>query len=168
MQQRPLHMVLLKSKQLPKLFGHCLSPYSNTPALTITTHRSHDDQAIWYLGGQLAETGVTLSEPEQITAAQTILSTLFPWLDYQQMSWKSFFINRAEAKQPGGTKPNSITCHAHHNILTAWPTKLAFAPHLANQILRFIQSLGLEKQDHVEMPHHLPKPTIATPIWNEI
>jgi len=98
MQLRPLHMVMVKSPQLDKLYGHCIA-MGTTPRITITTHTAQDGTPVWYLGGKLAEDGVKLETEKQISKAQKELKDIFPKLDLHDAKWASFFVSRAEAKQ---------------------------------------------------------------------
>ena len=68
--------------RLPPLYAHCLGGGA-TPRLTITTHPLQDGEAVWYLGGQIAETGIERSSAEQIAAGREALSALLPWLDLE-------------------------------------------------------------------------------------
>src|SRR5690625_5700301 len=79
----PLLQLMLKSRHLRPLFAHCLSKGSR-PRLTVSSHRACDGDWIWYLGGELAETGAQLSHTELVTQGQAELAQLFPWLDWQQ------------------------------------------------------------------------------------
>ena len=58
-QVRPLNMVYVKRPKLPMVFMHCIgSNFSLTPSLTITSHQDKMGITTWYLGGELAESGV--------------------------------------------------------------------------------------------------------------
>ncbi len=64
MQTRPLNMVLVRNRALPRLYVHCIGDsFSLTPKLTVTTHDCADGGQAWYLGGELAEAGVDRSSP---------------------------------------------------------------------------------------------------------
>ena len=58
MQRRPLHMVLVKTGFDLPVYAHCMG-MGPRPRITITTHHLQNGEAVWYLGGQLAEDGVT-------------------------------------------------------------------------------------------------------------
>lgn len=168
MQRRPLQMTMVELPSPSPFFAHCIDNSVN-PRITITTHPTKDGKSVWYLGGQLAEDGATRSIPDQIIAAKKELRTLFPWLDLAQANWASFFINRAEPKQPGGKRPENPFVETQGNVMTAWPTKLALAPVLADQIITQL------KQDNIQpspasnntnfLNRHLEKPTVALPPW---
>ncbi len=161
-QRRPLHMVYVKLPQAYSLFAHCLS-MSSTPRLTITTHQTKEG-SLWYLGGHLAEIGVTRSSEEQIKAAQEELALLFPWLDFSKAQFGSCKIDRAEPLQPKGGRPDSYCIKAIHNMMVAWPTKLAFAPQLANDIL---SQLKIQPQFcNMRELRACPMPPLAEPLWS--
>lgn len=169
MQLRPLHMVVVKSTDLLPLYGHCIG-LGTTPRITITTHTAHDQVPIWYLGGKLAEDAVNQSSTEQIKIAKQELTALFPNINLSAATFASFYVDRAEAKQSGSSKPNSTTLFNSNNYITAWPTKLAFSPLLAQQISEQIKQSAIEPS-HADLPEglvNLPRPEIATPIWDQL
>jgi len=169
MQLRALQMVIVKSNNLKPLYGHCIG-MGATPRITITTHTANDQIPIWYLGGKLAEEGINRTSEEQIIVAKQELAALFPNIDLSNAEFASFYVDRAEAKQTSGSKPHSTTLFSNHNYITAWPTKLAFAPLLAQQILDKIQQFGI-KPMHITLPDtisNLPRPKVAVPIWDQL
>ncbi|OGT38420.1 MAG: hypothetical protein A3F12_02845 [Gammaproteobacteria bacterium RIFCSPHIGHO2_12_FULL_38_14] len=167
MQRRPLHMVMVKVPFEHALYAHCMG-FGPRPRVTITTHYTHDGHVIWYLGGQLAEEGVTKDSATQIKAARRELASLFSWLDFQKAEFSSFLIDRAEPFQKNGLKPESFFIQTVNNIMIAWPTKLALAPKLSADILSILQ-------DKNRVPHLFdvrdlrawPIPPLAMPIWEE-
>ncbi len=167
-QRRPLHMVIVKHHFTDPVYAHCLG-LSATPRLTITTHQAQDGKCIWYLGGQIAEEGVKLSSENQILKAKEELKELFPWLDFSDAEFASFYIDRAENLQPNHTRPDTCSVQEIGNILVAWPIKLAFAPLLANEILRYlthfsIQPTAINKREF----NAWPAPLLAQPIWDQL
>lgn len=100
-------MVYLKQRDLPQLYVHCIGDsFSLTPRLTVTSHQDANGNTVWYLGGEIAESGVGKSEAEQITAAQDAISREFPWLDCSSAEWRCFTINRAEANINDNHRPD--------------------------------------------------------------
>ena len=69
MQRRPLHMVMVKHQHNLPMFAHCIGAGSK-PVATVTTHPCHDGGQVWYLGGNVAETGMERSEEQQIAFAK--------------------------------------------------------------------------------------------------
>jgi hypothetical protein len=169
-QCRPLQMVVVKLEKAYPLFAHCLDNGMN-PRVTITSHTAQDGKAIWYIGGQLAEDGIHRTPNEQIAAAKKELNALFPWLDLQNAQWASFYINRAEPKQPDGKRPDLHFLQTQQNIMTAWPTKLALAPLLVDNLLKDLADQGISpEKTHANLSalNVLEKPEIAKPVWDEI
>ncbi|MCU7915001.1 MAG: FAD-dependent oxidoreductase [Candidatus Thiodiazotropha sp. (ex Gloverina cf. vestifex)] len=133
MQKRPLQMVMLKG-DLPPLYAHCLGASAN-PRLTVTSYPLACDKTLWYLGGDVAEQGVGRNQEEQIAAAKRELNQLLPWVDLQKVAWGTLNVDRAEPHQSDGGRPESSFVQAHEGLIVAWPTKLAFAPRLAEQVM---------------------------------
>jgi len=159
MQRRPLHMVMVKG-ELPPLWGHVIEANAN-PRLTITSHTAIDGQTVWYVGGQLAETGANLKVAELIALANQELHSVFPDIDWQQMEWATLKINRAEGAQAGGGRPDSPVIEQQGMQITVWPTKLVFAPMVADEILHRLEATQLlpslstgeaESRDHPDLP----------------
>jgi glycerol-3-phosphate dehydrogenase len=94
MQRRPLHMVLAKHHFPDPLFAHCLG-FGSVPRITITTHQAHDGKTVWYMGGQIAEEGVKRTAAEQIEVARKELKELLPWLDFSNVEFAAFMVERA-------------------------------------------------------------------------
>lgn len=169
MQRRPLHMVLVKTDFPYTLYGHCLG-LTSMPRLTVTTHKTHDGQWVWYLGGQLAEEGVKRHSQAQIKFAREELAELFPWLDFSNATFASFFVDRAEARQVGGKRPDSCSVQSVENVIAAWPTKLALTPKLADEIIEIIDRENIQPKKNVDLSalKVWPLPLIAKPIWDDL
>lgn len=167
MQRRPLHMVLVKMPCDYPLYAHCLG-LGSRPRLTITTHYAADGSTIWYLGGLLAEVGVKRNSAEQIQAARDELHALFPWVDFKAAEFATFMIDRAEPKQEGGLKPDRAYVKVIENMMIAWPTKLALAPMLADDIMLHLQRAAVSPQlFDVSALQAWPMPVLAKPIWED-
>lgn len=168
MQKRPLQMVVVKHHHQHPVYVHCVSDQlTATPEVTLTTHSCADGGIAWYLGGELAEAGARIDPGEQIARSKQKLRELFPWCDLAQASWRSFYINRAEAAQPGGKRPDHATVLQGGNVLYCWPTKLTLAPNLATRVLELLRDLGLAPGTHGDHALNLPFPAVATPPWEE-
>jgi glycerol-3-phosphate dehydrogenase len=157
MQLRPLKMVVMRGgpdKPLAHMvFAHCLGASVN-PRITITSHRDLQGNIVWYMGGQLAEEGVSKTDEELIEAAKKEVRELIPWLDIKNAQWGVLQINRAEIKKPGTTRPDSFSIEKHDDVITAWPTKLALAPALADALLAIIDEDRL-----------VPDTDLSLPVW---
>lgn len=167
MQLRPLQMVLVKSKNLLPLYGHCIG-LSSVPRITITTHYAKDGIPVWYLGGKLAEDGVNRTIAQQIAQTKQELQELFPKLSLDDATYRTLFIDRAEAKQKDGSKPTTVTIFNERNYITAWPTKLALAPILANVVVETLKTESIAPSGNIIQDTNLAKPNIAQPIWDEL
>lgn len=165
MQRRPLSMVTVAAPDLPLLFAHAMQ-VSHKPRITITTHRSQQ-QTVWYLGGDLAETGVERTPEQQRVFAQQELKKLFPRLNFSAAEFKVLTIERAEGLQSSGLKPDIPMLWQENNVMMGWPTKLAFAPVLAQQIIeRLPPSLVSVEQCTAEtVLTTLKKPEVAAYPW---
>jgi glycerol-3-phosphate dehydrogenase len=163
MQTRPLHQVMVKGR-LPRLYAHGVSLKSlDKPRLTITSHPCDDGDIVWYLGGALAESGVHLSEPEQIVHAQSELDTMLPFIDLSGCQWATLRVDRAEHYQPHGRRPDEPYCERQDNVVFCWPTKLTLVPMLANRVLALIR-----EQPEFDQPatDGLEPPRLARPPWS--
>lgn len=165
MQQRPLHMVIVKHDFPYELYAHCVG-LNNVPRVTMTTHRREDGKMVWYVGGQIAEEGAKRKGTEQIKAAQKELAELFPWLNFNEAEFSSFMVNRAEALQADGKRPDSCYVNNIGNMLIVWPTKLAFAPLLADQVIDNLlqENLSVDSAD-VDALKNFPHPLLSEPVW---
>ncbi|MCP3852240.1 MAG: hypothetical protein GY694_18675, partial [Gammaproteobacteria bacterium] len=146
MQCRPLLMPMLKGKknQLPKMYAHCLGA-SALPKMTITSHQ-REEETVWYLGGEIAESGVGRSVEEQTNIAKKELQSLMPWMDFKSCQWSALAVDRAEPKMPDGSRPVEPAVFRTHQVITAWPVKLAMAPIMVDKIMQELKSAGIEKK----------------------
>jgi len=151
MQLRPLKMVVMRGELMDRVYAHCLGASVN-PRITITSHLDRQGRIVWYMGGQLAEEGVTKTHDELIAMAKKELNVLIPWLDTRQCEWGVLEINRAEIKQAGSTRPDSFSIANNGAILTAWPTKMALSPALADALIGIIDNEGIKCSADTELP----------------
>jgi hypothetical protein len=136
-------MVMLRGERLPgDVFAHCLGTGA-APRVTITTHRDRDQRPVWYVGGQLAEEGVGRSAEAQIAAARGELMRLLPRVDFRGVEFAALRIDRAEARQRAGRRPDGPGVFGTGRCLTAWPTKLALAPMLADAVIAQLEADGI-------------------------
>jgi len=138
MQLRPLHQVVVKGNALPDLFAHAVAFRSaDKPRITFTTHTTADTKA-WYLGGQLAESGVVRNETEQIEFAKTELAAIMPWMNYSDCKFSTFRIDRAEAGGESLLRPDTPYVRRHGNVVVCWPTKLTLAPMMGDMFMKLM------------------------------
>ncbi len=168
MQRRPLHMVLVKTEFSFPVFAHCLG-VSAVPRITITTHKANDGKYVWYLGGQLAEEGVHRSAQKQIEFTKKELNILFPWLDFSNACFASFLVDRAEPLQSDGKRPDSCFLQELNNVIVGWPTKLALAPKLSQEIIATLLRSHLKPHSlDTQAMSSFSQPRIARPIWDAL
>lgn len=165
MQLRPLQMVMVRGGLPEKLYAHCLGASVN-PRITITSSEDKQGDIVWYLGGQLAEDGINRTKEEQISKAKKELQSLMPWLDFPAMQWSTLNIDRAEPKQKEGQRPSTSFLFEENNVITTWPTKLALAPNLANDVLKQLEKNNITKSAASEMPE-FSHASIADLPWQE-
>jgi len=165
MQLRPLQMVMLRGGLPDKLYAHCLGASVN-PRITITSGEDKQGKVVWYLGGQLAEDGIHRTREEQVNEAKRELKSLMPWLNFDVIEWATLKIERAEPKQKEGQRPATSFYYEDNNIITAWPTKLALAPNLANDVLNELEKQKIKKSGVTELPDFIHA-TVADLPWQE-
>ncbi|WP_177418542.1 FAD-dependent oxidoreductase [endosymbiont of Lamellibrachia barhami] len=166
MQRRPLQMVMLRGK-LPPLYAHCLGAGAN-PRLTITSYPLADGDHVWYLGGSIAEEGVDRSVRAQVDAAKHELRMLMPWVDLSAAEWSTLRVDRAEPRQPGGKRPDNSFLEQLQDVMVAWPTKLAFAPRLAQQVIDRMQQDGIApSKGELKIPEGWPRPPVTRLPWEQ-
>ena len=171
-QLRPLNMVWVKKTGLGSVFAHCIGDhFSLTPKLTVTTHVADDGVPVWYLGGEIAESGVGVPDDELIERAKRLLADLFPWVDLSGAQWGCFAIDRAEAKMADGSRPDGALFIAEDGYIAAWPTKLTLTPALADSVLSELEGNVTKKRGdgtHTldALAQLLPKATLAKAHWD--
>jgi glycerol-3-phosphate dehydrogenase len=163
MQRRPLQMVMVRGK-LPPLYAHCLGASAN-PRLTVTSYPAEGGETVWYLGGDVAEQGVGLAPEAQVKAAKRELAALLPWVDLSDLAWRTLAIDRAEPQQPGGRRPDSSFLHVEEGLMVAWPTKLAFAPRLASEVLETLDEQAIRPSVKGAVALDLAAPALAPLPW---
>lgn len=175
MQRRPLHMVSVRVAHEAPPYLHCIGDsFGMTPRLTITSHPcrdSHSKEWVWYLGGELAESGVSLDAQQQQARAHKELAELFPWVDFTSASWHSFYINRAEPRIADLQRPDTAHVSECGNVLVCWPTKLTLSPNLGDTVRALLPS-ALTPDGQSDDSHHLssllPKAALADSPWERI
>jgi hypothetical protein len=133
-QRRPLHQVVVRHPDLKPFYAHCISGSRQAePRITFTSVDTPQG-CVWYLGGQLATSGVDRSEAEQINHARAELDLCVPWIDWQEAELTTFRVDRAEPLQQGMLKPDAAVVSRTGPVIVAWPTKLSLAPDLGAQV----------------------------------
>lgn len=161
MQLRPLHQVVVRGDSLPDLFAHAVTLRStDKPRVTFTTHVTGDTKA-WYLGGQLAESGVARNETEQIEFAKKELANLIPWINYSDCEFSTFRIDRAEAGGETLLRPDTPYVRRHGNVIVCWPTKLTLAPMMGDMFMELMTG----PTTVAATPLNLPQAGVGNSPW---
>jgi len=161
MQLRPLHMVMLRGRLLP-LFGHCVDAASTRATITMACDAA--GHTIWHVGGQIAEDGVKMSRNDLIRHARRELKAILPGLDDRGVEWAAYRVNRAEPTA-AGKRPSGECAARRGNCITAWPTKLALAPRLAERVAGILEPPSRENRFEPEQLAGWPRPNVAAPPW---
>lgn len=134
MQRRPLRQVIVRSSKLSPFYGHCLTGIQRAePRLTVSAHPDADGW-LWYLGGQIASTGVDMNDKKLAGYARAELSACFPWLDLGGADITTLAVDRAEAAC-AGRRPDRAFVRRCGDSIVCWPTKLSLVPDLGDQVL---------------------------------
>lgn len=165
-QLRPLQMVLAKG-DLPRIYAHALG-MSDKPRITITSHPTSDEQVVWYMGGQPAELGVGKAPSQLIQETRQELQSLLPWFDLSQVQWATWNVDRAEAAQAGGARPDKPSVHMLANVTVAWPTKLAFAPMLAHELIQKLAPQLSSRASPFVKSASMQTPKVAKAVWEQV
>ncbi|MEM6916490.1 MAG: FAD-dependent oxidoreductase [Verrucomicrobiota bacterium] len=162
MQRRPLHQLIIRKNGLPDFFSVCVGT-GPKPPLVSTTHVDREGRTLWYIGGEIAEqNGVARSEVDQIEAGKALFDKLLPWINLEGADWFTWRGDRAEPFTGTGDRPPGAYLRKKGNALVAWPTKLALAPHLADQVLSETTSSLGEGPISFDLPH----PSLGKPPWD--
>jgi hypothetical protein len=162
MQRRPLHMVMARGP-LPPLNGHCVD--GARTRVTITSDTDVAGRTVWLIGGQVAEDGVEMEAKALIEHAKHELAEVMPGIDLGTVEWAAYRVDRAEGATARGGRPDDVQIRQEGNVITAWPTKLALAPNLAQRILEMVGTPGATGPSE---PIDWPRPDIAPPPWEEV
>ena len=162
MQRRPLHMVVMRG-DLPILNGHCVDGAKTR--VTITSSTDVAGRVTWQVGGQLAEDGVDLEPGPLLERARHEVAAVLPGLDINAVQWTTYRIDRAEPRVDRLVRPDDAFVRRDENVLTAWPTKLAMAPRLADRVLDLLHPPAPLGAPAHESLRDWPRPDVALPPW---
>ena len=163
-QRRPLRQIMVKF--LPySLYGHGIVA-NPKPRVTVTSHPAGNGTYIWYLGGNVAEAAAAMPEAEALSFAKKEMQEIFPDVDWEQKEWASWSGDRAEAFDAAGHLPPGPSLQQRGKILLAWPTKLTFAPLLADNIVDWLKRSDI-KPSALTAPPPLPEAEIGFYPWEE-
>lgn len=164
-QVRPLRMVMARGDDLPELNGHCVDGAHTR--VTITTDRDAQGRTVWQIGGAVAERGVGMEPGDLIAHAREEVGAVLPGVDLAGVEWATYDAPRAEGRTATGARPEGTTVLEEDGVITAWPTKLVLAPHLAREIADRIPASPERKRGVApDAVHDWPRPPVATPPWD--
>jgi hypothetical protein len=139
MQRRPLRMFLLRG-ELDELFAHCV--VGGKTRLTVTSADLGKHERVWQLGGEVAERTADLEDREADRWAKEEIARWLPHVDRSRLRLGSYRAVRAEAKRADAMRPSGVHVRrVAQNAVVAWPTKMALAPLLAEEIHREIATM---------------------------
>ena len=162
MQRRPLHQLIIRKPDLPPFYSVCVGT-TPKPPIVVTTHVDSQGRTLWYVGGNIAEqAGVDRSEAEQIEFGKLRFAEYLPWIDLSDAEWFTHRVDRAEPLTGTNDRPPGAFCEGIGNVIVAWPTKLALAPELADQVLQKTTASG--HLENISLP--LPRPAVGTAPWD--
>jgi len=162
MQRRPLHMAMLRGK-LPVLNGHCVD--GARTRVTITSSGDGQGRVVWQVGGQVAEDGVGMEERGLLRHVRGELAAVLPGVDLTEVEWASYRVDRAEAITASGRRPDDVGCIREGNVISAWPTKMALVPRLAEVIRGQLEGPGRAASFAENLPRGWPRPETAALPW---
>jgi len=168
MQLRPLHQLIIRRQELPEVYSVCVGS-GPKPPMVVTTHTDSAGRKVWYVGGDIAESvGVARDEAAQISAGRELFARLQPWVDLTEAEWFTSRSERAEPDVGTGDRPPGAYCQRLGNVLVAWPTKLALAPNLADQVLKEMPTQqGMVSDSTLLLPTLLlPHPGVGRAPWD--
>ena len=164
-QTRGLRMAMVRGPagSLPELYGHCVDGAKTR--VTITSAVDSKGRRVWQVGGDLAERGAGMSAAEFIAEARREVSACVPGIDLGACEFGWYDAPRAEPATGGAAapaRPAGAVAMVEGPVVTAWPTKLALAPRLAEEVASAIgPGAGVEGA-----PHDLDAPGVAPAPWD--
>lgn len=166
MQERPLRMFLVRG-DLPPLFGHCV--LGGKPHVTITSTTDSAGRTVWNVGGEVAEQATQLTDDGEIReAGAKELRRCLPGFDFSRVEMAHYPAQRAESRTKDLRRPSGV--HANRladKVWVAWPTKLALAPVLADELFGQLSvELGPPAGYPIE-PFGGACPPVAIPPWEQ-
>lgn len=163
MQRRPLHMTIARGP-LPELNGHCID--GRKTRVTVTSDIDSENRCVWQIGGQVSEDGVDMPPGQLIAHVQTELRSVIPGLNLADTEWSTYRVDRAERLMKNNRRPETSSIIRDGNTITAWPTKLVLAPHLAMTIAEELQGTGEAHAFDTAALAGMSRPEVATPPWD--
>ena len=142
-QARPLVQGMMKPAPFP-LYAHLVGS-SDKPVATVTTHEAEDGTLVWYLGAGVAERDKDADPQDVYCEAIKAFRKYMPKIDLSKVGWAVLPIDRIEGKSDTqGWMPDMPTIHESGDSYYCWPTKLTFAPMLADMVVERLARDGVD------------------------
>jgi hypothetical protein len=132
--------------------------------VTVTSHLGPSGELVWYLGGAMAEQGAAMDEMPVLQHAKRELQQIFPALSWDDMEWATWYGDRAEPFDAKGTLPPGPHVEQQERTIIGWPTKLTFAPALADRLRDLLRKSSAQRSPRSEPPP-LPVAEIGRYPW---
>ena len=162
-QRRPLRQIMVRPVP-DALYGHGIVGKPK-PRMTVTAHPNGRDGYVWYLGGGVAEESAALDDAAAIDFARKELQAVFPHIDWTNKQWATWAGDRAEPYDEDGQLPPGPFVQQRGRVLIAWPTKLTFAPALADRIADKLRDKKIVPEYKTEPPSELPPAEVGRYPW---
>ena len=168
LQRRGVHMILVRDGGrggLPPLNGHCVDGAKTR--VTITTDTDAAGRTVWQVGGQVSEDGTDMSRDGLVAHARREVAASLGGFDFPVgTEWATYRLDKAEVTTDGGHRPDDAFAVRHGNVITAWPTKLALVPRLAERVKGLLDPA--EPDDEAALLDAVARearPQVAAPPW---
>ncbi len=170
-QRRPLRQIMVRPVH-DALYGHGIVGKPK-PRMTVTAHPNGRDGYVWYLGGSVAEESAAMDDAAAIDFARKELQAVFPHMDWTNKQWATWAGDRAEPYDEDGQLPPGPFVQQRGRVLIAWPTKLTFAPALADRIADKLRDKKIIPEYKTEPPAELPPAEVGrypweTAVWRKL
>ncbi|MEM9295779.1 MAG: FAD-dependent oxidoreductase [Planctomycetota bacterium] len=174
MQRRPVHMILARGQALPTLNGHCVD--GRVTRVTITSDTDAQGRTVWQIGGQVSEDGVDMTPDALLRHAVAEVRASLGGLDTDALDWATYRLDKAEVSTRGGLRPDDAFVTRDAAVITAWPTKLALVPRLADKVRDEVDAIARQAgkpapQDRdaaaLAAVADWPRPDVAPPPWEQ-
>jgi len=164
MQRRPLRMGLIRGR-LPALHGHCV--LGGRTRLSITSIDLEDGRRVWQVGGELSEQWASTTDDGFFGALSVELDRALPGLSLSGMEVADYAAVRAEAANDEMRRPSGVQVEAiDDGLIVAWPTKLAMAPLLAEEVAAIVVP-GKSRIESGAVLGEWPRAGISRPPWEQ-
>src|SRR3546814_486067 len=139
---------------------------TDKPLATITTHQTATGEPVWYIGAAVAERATDADPREVVAAARGAIHDYLPAVDLSAVQWATLAIDRVEGRTRGLRMPDAPTLQRCGDVLYGWPTKLTFAPMLADMVIAELQAGGVRPSGTTTDFSFLPPADYAAAPWD--